>query len=247
MIAALAERYQRANGGAVALLSRLGGKLEAQMAGLPPSVQRRIEDVTTAALTRAYGIVQAGPVLGPRRQMALTTFAGAAGGFAGLPGAVAELPVTVTLILRGIQDVAVEHGFDPAAAPTRRETLRVFGAGSPLAADDGVNSAFIGARLTFTGPAVHRLIATVAPRVATALGQKLAAQAVPVLGALAGAGLNATYTRYFREMAHVRFGLLTLALAHDPDRVLAAFCAAAEPPRITRAGGPSGPGPGPAP
>ena len=232
-IEGLAHRYRRANGGVMAMLTKVGGKIESQIANLPAPVQARMQSLTETALLRAYGAAKAGPNLGARGQLALATLSGAVGGFAGLPGAVAELPVAVTLILRGIQEVAQEHGFDPESDVTRRETLRVFGAGSPLAGDDGVNTSFIGARLTFTGPALHQMIAAVAPRLAAALGQKAAAQAVPVLGAVAGAGLNAAFVQYYRDMAHVRFGLLALALHHDPEAVLAAFHDAAAAPRLT--------------
>ncbi|MDO9526207.1 MAG: EcsC family protein [Gemmobacter sp.] len=232
-IEGLVHRYHHANRGVMALLMRFGGKVEGQMAKLPAPVQDRIQGITENALVRAYGLAQVGPRLGERGQMALATLSGAAGGFAGLPGAVAELPVAVTLILRGIQEVAQEHGFDPASDVTQRETLRVFGAGGPLAEDDGINTSFLGARLTFTGPALNRMITAVVPKLAAALGQKLAAQAIPVLGAVAGAALNAAFVQYYREMAHVRFGLLELALRHDPDKVLAAFRDAAEAPRLT--------------
>jgi hypothetical protein len=39
------------------------------------------------------------------------------------------------------------------------------------------------------------------------LGQKLAAQTVPVLGAATGAGTNYTFVTYYTEIAHVHFGL----------------------------------------
>ena len=58
---------------------------------------------------------------------------------------------------------------------------------------------------------MHGLIGKVAPRLATAMGQKLAAQTVPVLGAAAGAATNYAYTSYYQQMAHVHFGLLRLA------------------------------------
>jgi hypothetical protein len=237
-IAALAARYRGANGGVMALVNGLGGQIEHQMQALPDSVRDRIDRAIRMALEGAYGAARlgaAGPAVGTRAQTALATLSGGLGGLGGLPTAIAELPVAVTLILRAIQRVAEAHGFDPSDPATRREVLRVFGAGSPLAADDGANSAFIGARLTLTGPALHRMIAAVVPRLAAALGQKLATQAVPVLGALAGAGLNAAYLSYYREMAEVRFGLLALARRHDPAAVLAAFRAAAEPPRLRRA------------
>jgi hypothetical protein len=47
------------------------------------------------------------------------------------------------------------------------------------------------------------------------LGQKLAAQTVPVLGAVAGAATNYAYTSYYQEMAHVHFGLRKLAIDAD--------------------------------
>ena len=61
-----------------------------------------------------------------------------------------------------------------------------------------------------------------------AAAMPLAAQTIPVLGAAAGAGLNLAYVRYYREMAHVRFGLLKLAQSHDPQLVSRAFARAAE-------------------
>lgn len=228
-ILALADRAARAGGRRMALLNRLGGTVESRLTMLPQGLRAQVLSVTEAALAQASGLAalstRAGRI-GGRGHMVLAGLTGAAGGMGGLATAVAELPVTITLILRAIHEVAAEHGFDPALPEVRREALRVFASGSPLDRDDGVNTAFIGARLTLTGPALHSMIATVAPKLAASLGQKLAAQAVPVLGALAGAGLNLTYVDYYRELAHVRFGLLRLAQAHDPQRVARAFARA---------------------
>ena len=71
--------------------------------------------------------------------------------------------------------------------------------------------------MTVTGVALQRLISRVAPRLATVLGQKLAAQTVPLLGAAAGAATNYAYTGYYGEMAHVHFGLRRLAIDADLD------------------------------
>ena len=62
---------------------------------------------------------------------------------------------------------------------------------------------------------MQAVIAKVAPRLAVVLGQKLAAQAVPVLGAVAGAATNYAYTSYYEDMAHVHFGLRKLAIDAD--------------------------------
>ena len=146
---------------------------------------------------------------------AVTTAMGAAGGFGGLPSALAELPITTTILLRAIQGVAVEYDFDPAAENVQFDCLQVFSAAGPLARDDGADLAFISTRLTVTGPVLHGLIARIAPRLATVMGQKLAAQTVPVLGAVAGAATNYAYTSYYQEIAHVHFGLRKLAIDAD--------------------------------
>ena len=46
-------------------------------------------------------------------------------------------------------------------------------------------------------------------------GKKVAAQALPVMGAVAGASINSIYATYYREMAHVHFGLRKLAIETD--------------------------------
>ena len=72
-------------------------------------------------------------------------------------------------------------------------------------------------RLTVTGPAVHGLIAKVAPRLAIPLGQKLAAQTIPVIGAAAGAATNYVFTSYYQEVARVQFGLMRLGAQTGED------------------------------
>jgi hypothetical protein len=234
-IAALAARYRRANGPVMRLLNRIGGKLEAQIDALPDGWQRQIEQATTRALQTSYALAGKAPDLGDRMPFAAAMVTGAAGGAGGLMTSLAELPVTVTLILTTIRAVAREAGFDPDAEPVRVECLNVFGAGSPLAEDDGVNTSFLTARLTLSGSTVQSLIATIAPRLAVVLGPKLAAQAVPVIGAVSGAALNAAYLGYYREVARVRFALLRLAEVHGTEIVQEEFRLAVTPPRIVRA------------
>ncbi|GHD99415.1 hypothetical protein U879_08850 [Defluviimonas sp. 20V17] len=235
-IARLAARYRAAAGPVMTAVNLLGSQVEKRVEALPDAVKDRIETVVEGALRRVYGL--AGRTLGQgagtaepgHRSAAVLT--GAIGGFGGLPSALAELPVTVTLIFRAIQKIAASYGYDPADPSVRLECLQVFGAGSPLHRDDGVNTSFLGARVAITGPALNRVLATVAPRVSVVLSEKLAAQAVPLLGAVAGAGINYAFLRYYQEMAHVRFGLRRLEdRGHDRAQVLAAFrAAAARPP-----------------
>lgn len=237
-VSGFAVRYRRANGPVMTLMNRIGGSLEGQLKLLPDSVRGQLNALTAAALSRAMDVAAVGgraPDLGPRGPVAAAMACGAAGGVGGIVTALAELPVTITIILHSIRQAAVANGFDPHTPAIRAECLAVFGAGSPLGGDDGINTSFLGTRLAVTGPALQALIAKVAPKLAAALGPKLVAQSVPLLGAIAGAALNAAYITYYREIAEIRFGLLRLAERHGVDAVLVAFQHATQPSAILKA------------
>ncbi|MEM9577092.1 MAG: EcsC family protein [Pseudomonadota bacterium] len=216
---ALAERYRRAGGYGVELLNLIGGRAENLLDRLPTQVRGGLEQATERALQHAVKAAHESRAVVPDQKGWLNSAVGAAmgavGGMGGLPTALAELPVTTTLLLRVIQGVAKEHGFDPSEQNVQFDCIRVFSSAGPLEADDGADLGFISARVTLTGAAVHGLMARVAPRLATVLGQKLAAQTVPVLGAVAGAATNYAYTSYYQEIAHVHFGLRRLAVEAD--------------------------------
>jgi len=215
----LAERYRAASGVGVQMLTLLGGKAEGLIDRLPQAVRTGLGGATEQALILAMQAAQSSRAVVPDQtewvNTAVTTAMGAAGGFGGLPTALVELPATTTVLLRAIQGVAADCGFDPDAESVRFDCIRVFAAAGPLDVDDGADLGFVSLRLTLTGGAMHKLIATVAPRFAAVLGQKLAAQTLPVLGAVAGASANFVYTRYYQQIAHVHFGLRRLAIDGD--------------------------------
>jgi len=217
---ALVARHARAGSGAMEVLNLIGTQAEGLLDRLPPEVRARLGTATERALLgaaeAAHGTRSSVPDLSQGRMRLLTTVMGAAGGMGGLPTALAELPVTVTVLMRAIQDEAAAHGFDPAEPGVRFASVEVFGTAGPLSDDDGADLGFVGARVTLTGAALRALISRVAPRLSVVLGQKLAAQSVPLLGAAAGAATNYAYTRYYQDMAHVHFGLRRLAI--DADR-----------------------------
>lgn len=214
-IRALAQRYRAADSVGMQLLNIVGGQAEGLLDRLPGPTRDRLNAATEKALqtaleaaTRSRGVV---PDQKAWLNTALTTAMGAAGGAGGLPSALAEVPVTVTVLMRAIQGIAAEHGFDPSDPEVAQDVLLVFSSAGPLAHDDGADMGFLAARVSITGAGLNALIARIAPRLATVLGQKLAAQAVPILGAAAGAAVNFAFTSYYQQMAHVQFGLKALA------------------------------------
>lgn len=226
-IAALVDRQRQAAGLLMQIVTFAGGQVEDALKLLPKGTRHQLNKAAHEALSRSYELASrsrlGGRWQGDRVNKTLATISGALGGMGGLPTALAELPVATTVIFRAVQGVAETYGEDPLSAETRAECLRVFGSGGPGEADDGIDTSFIGARLSLSGAAVHRLISAVAPRFAAVLGQKLAAQAVPILGAAAGAGTNYAFIDYYVEMAHVHFGLRQLSRTHGETAVVDAF------------------------
>lgn len=211
----LARRYVAASGLGMEILATVGGSAASLIERLPGFVRSRLDSVTTAALSRAFGAAARSRHLvrdrGDWFNRLASSVSGAAGGLAGLPGALVELPLTVTMLLRSILEIAGEHGFDPDSEEVRAEALRIFAAAGPMAEDDGADLGLLAARLSVTGQTVQSLIARIAPRFAGVLGQKLAAQATPLFGAVAGASINYTFARYYQEIARVHFGVMRLA------------------------------------
>ncbi|WP_111559774.1 EcsC family protein [Paracoccus sediminilitoris] len=210
----LALRYVKAQGLAMQMMARLGNGAEGLIQRLPSFVRNRLDGATRAALTRAFTAASGSRrVLRDRGDLfnrMLSTASGAAGGAAGFAGALVELPFTVTLLLRAMLDIAAEHGLDPDSEEVRLECLRIFAAAGPMTTDDQTDLGLLAARLSVTGQTVQSLVSKVAPRLSVSLGQKMAAQAAPVFGAVAGASINFIFARYYQELARVHFGLMRL-------------------------------------
>ena len=217
----LAARYKGAGSLVIDLLNFVGGQADDLIERLPQPVRDGLSSQTERALGLALeAAARSRTTLGDGPNWlskALATGLGAAGGLGGLPSALAELPVTTTVLLRAIQSIAQEHGFDTTEDGVKYDCIQVFAVAGPLDGDDGSDLAFLSTRVLVNGTALKTLIARVAPRFGVVLGQKLAAQTVPVLGAAAGAATNYAYMSFYQDMAHVHFGLRRLAIKADAD------------------------------
>ena len=219
---ALVEIHRNASGAGMRLLSLLGDQAGNLLDRIPDAMKDQLENGTRRALELSY----TGAAVSRRARLpdsadwlnnAVTAAMGAAGGAGGLPSALAEIPVTTTVLMRAIQGIAAEHGFDPTDEDVRLDCLEVFAAAGPLAGDNRTEAGFLTLRLALSGPGLKALLAKVAPVFALTLGRKIAAQAVPVLGAVAGAAVNYVYTDYYQAMARVQFGLKAIARDRDMD------------------------------
>ncbi|MDO5604957.1 MAG: EcsC family protein [Paracoccus sp. (in: a-proteobacteria)] len=211
----LARHYVDARGLGMEIIDQLGGRGEQLLKRLPEFLRRRMDRTVEVALQRSFQIASASRgVLRDRGDWFNrlgTTAIGAVGGAAGITGALVELPVTVTFLLRAILEIAEEHGLDTASDEIRAEALHIFASGGPLEEDDGIDTALLATRLAITGRTVQALITSLAPQIAARLLAKMGAQAVPLLGAVAGASINYSFSYYYQQLARVQFGLLRLA------------------------------------
>lgn len=163
---------------------------------------------------------------------------GAFGGFFGAPALAVELPITTTIILRSIADIARSEGEDISGLETRLACLEVFALGGRSEADDGAETGYYAVRaalakavsdaakhiaqrgLTQEGaPVIARFISQIASRFSTVVSEKIATQAVPVIGAVGGASINLLFIDHFQDVARGHFIVRRLERVYDRDRI----------------------------
>lgn len=221
LVSRMAELVGTALGGVGRLVAgRLMGRALPTAMGLAPGLQDRMAGVAQAALARAFDIAVLGvaqratPVVGQaskrtggHRAKLLVAASGAAGGAAGLAGFAPDAAVSTLAIMRRIARIAHEEGEDLSQDGARRACLEVFALRSGVPGDNAgePDAGYFPTRLLLQGGPLVRLLAEVAGRYGMQLGQKLAAQAVPVAGAVCGAAINTAFMAEYEGLARAHF------------------------------------------
>ena len=177
---------------------------------------------------------------------ALAALSGAFGGAFGLATLAVELPVSTTLMLRSIAEIAREEGEDLESPEGALACVQVFALGgrseaagdttglaesgyfavrAALAKTMAEAARYAGSKtlLDQSAPALIRFTAQIAARFGIVVSQKVAAQAVPVLGAFGGAAVNTAFMSHFQSMARAHFTVRRLERAYGPATVRAAY------------------------
>ena len=216
------QRLESGGGLVVRLADLLGGamgrgvRLGTRSLGIVPGAQEAVQRVTEVALKRAFDIAvlrlgregqleQSMRVSGP-----LVMVSGAVGGFIGMGGYVPDAAVTSLTIMREIARIAVEEGEDLADPEARAACLQVFALNAGQRSGAEPESSYFSARFLMQGRPMAMLLTDVARRFGLTLSQKFALQAVPVVGAVAGASLNAAFLAHYRELARAHFTIRRL-------------------------------------
>jgi hypothetical protein len=178
----------------------------------------------------------------PRLHTLAAAVSGAAGGAFGLSTLALELPVTTTIILRSVADIARSEGESLDDAEARLACMQVFAFGGRGPDDDATESGYFAvrtalaqavseavrymARRTTVGegaPVIARFLARIAARFNTVVAEKIVAQGVPVVGALGGAAINTIFMRHFQEMARGHFTVRRLERTYGHDAIRSAY------------------------
>lgn len=231
----------------------VGQPIEQMIEFLPAAATDKLQDSVRGTLHKMLGLSI--HTLGRRRGDSARTLghrlaggvSGAVGGFFGAPALAVELPLTTGIILRSIADIAQSEGEDLGEIETQLACLEVFALGGRAASDDGADTGYFAVRAAlakavadaakhiaqrgFTAegaPVIARFIAAVASRFSSVVSEKIAAQAVPVIGAIGGAGVNLLFMNHFQNMARGHFIVRRLERAHGGEVVRSEYRQLAE-------------------
>ncbi|WP_442753967.1 EcsC family protein [Methylocystis sp. JAN1] len=242
--AAVAALERQSFAGRVARLA--GRKVRLASSPLPP----QMKEMATAAARRALGTALAvalssleGAPQGDttRLHRRLAAFAGGIGGAVGLASLPLELPLSTTIMLRSIADIARNEGENLREPETGLACLEVFALGGH--ADDNVlEGGYLAVRGLLakavsdaarhvaargvaqeSAPALVRLISQLSTRFGVVVSQKIAAQAVPLIGAVSGAAINLAFTEHFQTLARGHFAMRRLERVYNPVMVRAQY------------------------
>jgi len=227
--ASFAQRLTDAVGRPVGMLSR----------SMPPPARRVIAHVSETALRGALKLalrtidLNASAKPANRAHRLAAAASGAVGGALGLAALPLELPISTTILLRSIAEIAREEGEDLSTPEAAFACVEVFALGGPAGGEAAFESGYFAVRAALaksvsdsarfvategaaanSAPIIARLISQIAARFGLVVSEKLAAQAAPILGAIGGAAVNAAFADHFQTLARGHFIVRRLERQH---------------------------------
>lgn len=222
----------------------LGTPIEKGFALLPNDWSIKIGEVTRTALSKAIhaAVFTMKDLPGEEasnawHKLAVAT-SGGIGGFFGLPALAIELPISTTIMLRSIADIARSEDETINTIASKLACIEVFALGGTNFSDDASETGYFAVRAALAqsvakaaehisqkglaekgAPALVRLIVQVAERFSIQVSEKAAAQSVPAIGAAGGAIINTLFIDHFQDMARGHFIVRRLERKYGKKRV----------------------------
>lgn len=227
--------------------SIIGNRLDLIGDFVPDSAKRVISVASYKALEAALKVALRSMPYGPRSEAsllhkALVTASGAITGAFGFATLAVELAISTSVMLRSIADIARNEGEDIEAPEAALECLQIFALGRPHGKADALEHSYFAVRALLAkstteaarflaerrmleegAPVLVRFLSSLASRYSVVVMQKTAAQALPVIGALGGAGVNYVFIDHFQKVALGHFTVRRLERAYGKDIVRAEY------------------------
>lgn len=217
-------------GYAVKLTNMVGKPIEKGMALLPKNFSAVINKAVNISLNKALEFAVS--TMNKKQRAGSKEFqhklgvalSGGVGGMFGLSSIVFELPVSTVIMLRSIADIARDEGENVRSPETQLACLEVFALGGNSKADDVAETGYYAVRTALAkimneaakfiaekglieegAPVLVKFIMRIAARYGIIVSQKVAATAIPVIGAISGAAINTIFIHHFQDMARGHF------------------------------------------
>ncbi len=242
---------------AAKLTNLIGTPIERGFELLPEKWTGTLQEAVDVSLNKALQLAVA--TLNPRKRKrplqglhkAAVIGTGGIGGALGLAALPVELPISTTIMLRSIADIARSEGENLREPEAKLACLEVFALGGKSRADDAVETGYYAVRATLAtaladaarhiaryglsregAPALVRFISAVSARFGVVVSEKAAASAIPAIGALGGGAVNALFIDHFQNMARGHFKVRRLERKYGNELVEQAYRRLGEPVRI---------------
>jgi hypothetical protein len=202
---------------------------------LPKDIMDKVQMYTNTALQKALSFaissISNKEISKPNNKShkLAVTITGGIGGFFGISSALVELPVSTTLMLRSIAEIAASYGEDLDDIYSRLACLEVLALGSTGARSSNPDVSYFGLRVLLAreiseaakyiaqkgiieegAPILIKLINSISTRFGVSVSQKLAGQALPIIGSISGAAINNIFIDHFQKTAKAHFTIRRL-------------------------------------
>ncbi|MCK5831029.1 MAG: EcsC family protein [Methylococcales bacterium] len=224
---------------ATSLSHMIGMPIEKAMAALPGHWSNIVSRMTRIALEKAldtalYSLNE--KPLKPKNKIhtLLVGVSGAVGGTFGITALAIELPFSATIMLRSIADIARNFGEDLNELESKMACLTVFALSggkttTPSKSSEAADTSYYAVRSFLTkalgdttnhiavhglskesAPVMIKFVNAVSARFSVPVSEKIAAQSLPIVGAVSGASVNYLFIKHYQKMAKAHFLIRSL-------------------------------------
>ncbi len=234
----------------VKITNVIGKPIESGINSLPKNVQEKIAKATNASLNKALEVAlrtldseQKKSRKGLHMMAAAAT--GAIGGAFGVMAIAVELPISTTIMLRSIADIARENGENIKQDDVMLECLSVFSFGAGKSSENLGDSSYYAIRASLASliteaasylssknvteiassniPALINLVTKITVRFNVQVSEMAMAQLIPIIGAAGGATINTLFIDHYQDMATGHFTIKRLERKYGEEEVKMVF------------------------